>query len=99
MERRARLVLVGLLLSVLLASAAVAQHLLHGWSSQTVATAGSDKVHQVNPETIQWRVEQVEKGIQELRDQHVRLLYLLLSNLVAVIVSLVIYIVTRRRGK
>jgi len=98
MERRAHIVLLGLLLSVLLASAAVGQQLLHGFS-QVVASAGSGEVQKASLDTIQWRVEQLEKGVQELRNQHVRLLYLLLSNLVAVIVSLVTYIVTRRRGK
>lgn len=95
----ARIVLVGLVVSFLLASAAVGQQLLQGYRSDGMIVAGAGGSEKAGAETILWRVEQMEKGVQELREQQVHLIYLLLANLVAVIVSLVAYIVTHRQRR
>jgi hypothetical protein len=96
---RTRIVLVGLVVSFLLASAAVGDQLLQGWRADGIVPVSAGGSEKAGAETLLWRVEQVEKVIQELREGQVHLTYLLLANLVAVIVSLVIYIATRRQRR
>jgi hypothetical protein len=95
----ARIVLVGLVVSFLLASAAVGQQLLQGWRPDGIVLSSAGGSEKAGAETLLWRVEQIEKGVQELREEQVHLIYLLLANLVAVIVSLVAYIVTHRQRR
>lgn len=93
------IVLVGLVVSLLLASAAVGEQLLQAWRSDGIVLVSAGGSEKAGAETLLWRVEQMEKGVQELREEQVHLIYLLLANLVAVIVTLVAYIVTHRQRR
>jgi len=94
-----RIVLVGLVVSLLLVSAAVGQQVLQGWRSDGIVLSSAGGSQKAGAETLLWRVEQIEKGVQELQEEQVHLTYLLLANLVAVIVSLVTYIATHRQRR
>lgn len=69
--------------------------------AQTVQEAPASPVPREAPAaaTNLYRIQQLERQMEGLRGQQTWLAYLLVGNLVAVIASLVTYIVTHGRGR
>jgi len=110
--RRSGLILAGLALAFLVSATALGTWIQH-MQALTVPKVTVEELTPPAPSLpiLAYRLEQLEKRVEKfeerstreietIKDQHIRMVWLLVANLAAVLASLVTYLVTRagRRG-
>jgi len=91
-----RLVFVGLLAAAVVIGAVSVLTWL-GHTRSVSATPGAAIAATVEIPTLAWRIEQLEVGLERVRTEHNRIMWLLVGNLGAVSASLFTYLATNRR--